>query len=366
MVRGTIKHAFLGGNTPQGFYSYYRYILSQQEAVRIISIKGGPGVGKSTFMRKIGEAMLKKGYDVEYMHCSSDNHSLDGVVIPAIKVALLDGTAPHVVDPINPAAVDEILNLGEYWNEEGITANKQSIVDTNAKVGKCFRRAYRYLAAAKDMYDDRYTIYKEVTNEAGVHKEAATIIENELKSIALSDKVGKVRKLFASAITPNGLCNELDSIFKNTTIYKIIGEAGTGTEKLIQKVLVEAIERGLDVESYYCPMQPEEKIEHILIPKIGLALTTSNQYHDVQVPHKKSINLGQYVDEKRLDAYKDILYYDKKMFEQLLNKAVDTIKKAKQEHDYLETFYIPNMDFDEVQTCLKKILSRIEVYEKQL
>ncbi|MCX7748517.1 MAG: ATPase [Clostridia bacterium] len=95
MTKGHIKHVFPGGNTSMGFYSYYDYILGQEEATRILVIKGGPGVGKSTFMRKIGEEMVELGYDVEYMHCSSDNNSLDGIVIPGIKVALMDGTAPH-------------------------------------------------------------------------------------------------------------------------------------------------------------------------------------------------------------------------------------------------------------------------------
>ena len=95
MSKGKIRHMFPGGNTSQGFFSYYDYILGQEEASRIICIKGGPGVGKSTFMKQIGAEMVDKGYDVEFMHCSSDNNSLDGIVIPAIKVALLDGTAPH-------------------------------------------------------------------------------------------------------------------------------------------------------------------------------------------------------------------------------------------------------------------------------
>ena len=48
-------------------------------------------------MKKIGEQFLHMGYNLEFMHCSSDSESLDGIVIPAKKVALLDGTAPHVV-----------------------------------------------------------------------------------------------------------------------------------------------------------------------------------------------------------------------------------------------------------------------------
>ena len=98
MSKGKIREMFPGGNTSQGFFSYYDYILRQEKAVKIFCIKGGPGVGKSTFMRKIGYEMLDMGYDVEFMHCSSDSNSLDGVVIPSINVALLDGTAPHVVD----------------------------------------------------------------------------------------------------------------------------------------------------------------------------------------------------------------------------------------------------------------------------
>ncbi|AEG14142.1 hypothetical protein Desku_0525 [Desulfofundulus kuznetsovii DSM 6115] len=96
MDKGRLKKVFPGGNTCRGFYSFYDYII-EPDATRIFVIKGGPGVGKSTFMRKIGEEMLERGYDVEFHCCSSDNGSLDGVVIPAIKVALLDGTAPHRV-----------------------------------------------------------------------------------------------------------------------------------------------------------------------------------------------------------------------------------------------------------------------------
>ena len=65
------KHYFLGGNTSKGFYSLYRSILSQDEARRIICIKGGPGTGKSSLMKKVGNLFFEKGYNVEYHHCSS-------------------------------------------------------------------------------------------------------------------------------------------------------------------------------------------------------------------------------------------------------------------------------------------------------
>ena len=111
-----IRRVFPGGNTYKGFHSFYDYILDQKSAKRIIVIKGGPGVGKSHFMKKLGEAMEEKGFDTEYHHCSSDNNSIDGVVFPQLSVALVDGTAPHVVDPKNPGAVDEIIHSLRIFN----------------------------------------------------------------------------------------------------------------------------------------------------------------------------------------------------------------------------------------------------------
>lgn len=89
MSKGRVKEVFPGGNTSLGFFSYYNYILEQAEAQRIFILKGGPGVGKSTFMKRIADEMMDRGYDAEYMHCSSDNDSLDGVVIPAIKSTII-------------------------------------------------------------------------------------------------------------------------------------------------------------------------------------------------------------------------------------------------------------------------------------
>jgi MoxR-like ATPase len=96
-MKGKIRHFFPGGNTSHGFHSFYDYIISQDTARRKICIKGGPGTGKSTLMKNIGTFFNDKGYDIEYHHCSSDNNSLDGIVINALNVAILDGTAPHVV-----------------------------------------------------------------------------------------------------------------------------------------------------------------------------------------------------------------------------------------------------------------------------
>ena len=82
-------------------------------------------------MKRIGEHFAKLDENIDYLHCSADENSLDGVVLKDRKIAVIDGTSPHMTDPITPGAVDKIINLGEFWNEEGLQLNKEEIIDLN-------------------------------------------------------------------------------------------------------------------------------------------------------------------------------------------------------------------------------------------
>lgn len=352
------RHMFPGGNTPAGFFSYYPYILPQDQANHIFCVKGGPGVGKSTFMKKIGEAMGETGRPVEYMHCSSDPGSLDGLVIPGLRTALIDGTAPHVVDPKNPGAVDEIVNFGECWSLPGIKGRRKEIMESNAAVGKLFARAYRYLGAAKMIYDDLNAIYAECCDETAVDNELAGV-ERMFGGFAKGVRLGRERKLFAGAITPDGLINYLESLLNGYgEVYRLQG-LGKLPSAFLKAVAAEAVHRGLDVEEYYCPMEPADKMEHLLIPSLSAAFTTSNRYHFITDIGCRDIGFDRYMDKDALEKMSDIIRFDEEQFDLLLKEAVGTLQKAKAMHDYMETFYVPNMDFASISKVREQIISRI-------
>lgn len=90
---------FLGANAPTGFYSLYDHLLPSEQARAIYILKGGPGCGKSTLMRKISTWAKADSLTVEYILCSGDPDSLDAIIFPALGVALVDGTAPQGVVP---------------------------------------------------------------------------------------------------------------------------------------------------------------------------------------------------------------------------------------------------------------------------
>ncbi|MCG8642319.1 MAG: PRK06851 family protein [Desulfobacterales bacterium] len=364
ICKGRIKHVFPGGNTSKGFYSFYDYIIPL-DTTRIFIIKGGPGVGKSTFMRKIGEAMLERGFDIEFHHCSSDNNSLDGVVIPTIGVALIDGTAPHIVDPKNPGCVDEIIHLGDYWDEDGMRLNKTEILDANREVGRLFNRAYRFLKAAQVVYDDWERANQEAMDYGKANKIAADLIK-KIFSRDISSKLGKERHLFASAITPDGMMNYLETIVGPCKKRFIIeGRPGTGKSTVLKKIATAAIERGYDVEMYHCALNPE-KVEHVVIPELSYAFTKSIEPHlYLSKDGDERIDMDYCLDAEILEKYEKLVQENEEIFNSLFNRAIKFISQAKKTHDLMETYYIPNMDFEAISQLWERTLDRIIGYAEE-
>ena len=90
-----VTNFFVGANSGAGFQNLFSQVTDETAAYDVMVLKGGPGVGKNTFMREIGRTMERAGTPVEYLWCSGDPDSLDAVIIPTLATAIVDGTAPH-------------------------------------------------------------------------------------------------------------------------------------------------------------------------------------------------------------------------------------------------------------------------------
>jgi len=366
------RHYFPGNNTPLGFFSYYKYILSQREANRIICIKGGPGTGKSTFMKKIAEVFTQEE-DIDYLHCSADEDSVDGILLKKRKVALIDGTSPHIIDPITPGAVDKIINLGEYWDEDSIELNKDKIIDLNEETSRWYRVAYNYLSAVKSVYRSLEDIYQSAVASCEIYALMAEIIEKELAGIPISYSPGKEKKFFASAVTGNGVINYIPTLLRNIKkIYLINGPIGYTNYSFMEILSEGAKYRGLDHEIFYCPICPEEKKEHLIIPQLGIAFITVNEYHDLE-PWELAewaedeqeivlIDLNDYMKQHVLKTHSKLIDSLMSEYDIFLNKAFKYLQKAKETHMKVEQLYIPNMNFTRVGSLIEETVKEIEKF----
>jgi len=265
------------------------------------------------------------------------------------------------VDPKNPGAVDEIINLGEFWDETVIATHRLEILKVNKEVGRVFARAYRYLNAAWQIYNDSAVLYGEALDEGQVNILTKGFIDELWAGIQLSEKVGGQRCLFASAITPDGLKNYLGDLLVTNNLYMLEGFPGAGTERLLERLKVAAMERGFDVEAYYCALNPD-KLEHLIIPAIDTAFTTVNKYHNTDACTLKIVKFTDLLDNKVIEKFRKELEYNQTEFEKLIGKAIDIVHSAKAFHDEMESYYIPSMDFDAIQKKWKETMKRIMQY----
>jgi len=352
---------FAGGVTYRGFYSYYNY-LADADSQHIYVIKGGPGVGKSTFMKKIGQEMLEAGYDIEYHCCSSDNHSIDGVVVPELGIALLDGTAPHIVDPKTPGAVDEIINLGEYWQEDRIVPHRQEIMKCSQEISRCFQSAYFALQDAKNAMDEWEFYLKPNQNWKAINQ----LYLNTIKDIFPAPSTigrGKARHLFAWAHTPQGRTQHIDTLIQGLeTLYYLQGQAGTGKSTFLARIAEHGQILNYDLEIYHSALEPE-KIDLVIIPELATALVMTSEHYTYKPQFPGFIRSLDFDLELKpsLAPYSDYINSCRQRVEESIQRAQLHSARAKGLHDELESYYVPAMDFAAIEQKYMDILEAIKV-----
>ena len=138
---------FAASNSGKGFCSYYEEIFGESRIFRRYLIKGGPGTGKSSFMSAIAQRAGEEGYSVDYYRCSSDYTSLDAIVIDS-RIALIDATAPHALEPEFVGARDELIDLGSFWDSDMLLSKRRDIERYTRMKSEAYAAAYRFLEGA--------------------------------------------------------------------------------------------------------------------------------------------------------------------------------------------------------------------------
>ena len=140
------RHFFAGANTYKGFTNLFDNIGGRFTII----LKGTPGCGKSTLLRAVAKHFSDMGEDIEYFNCSADPDSLDGIRLIGRDVSIVDGTAPHVVEP-KVGRDDRILNLAP---------NLVLGIEAAVKIAKLERKKQKAFKRAADWHRKAYDAHK--------------------------------------------------------------------------------------------------------------------------------------------------------------------------------------------------------------
>lgn len=340
MADKMIRRFFPGSNTAAGFVGFFEDLRAL--ARRAVILKGGPGVGKSTLMREAGAHFEGLGQAVEYYHCSGDPDSLDAVFAPEAGYLILDGTAPHIVDPRFPGARDGILNLGICLDEAQLSAQAPEIEALNGVISACYAQAYRYLRAALAVRQDADAVYQTALSDAERRR-----VLRDLTSRLPGGPVGNERHCFAQAITWKGVLQEMDAVITDAVCCLDV-PWGFDADLFLTPLWAAAEQTGLPRIACHDPLDAG-RLGHV---QAGGTLFTTAALMDAPA-------VAPEWDAAVLRREASRLKFDRAVHDLCLNQAVECLSAAKSHHNALERYYIDAMDYARLDEMKEGFLSSL-------
>jgi hypothetical protein len=358
IMDGTILNFFAGGNTAHGFSNLYESSL--QGLTRLFVLKGGPGTGKTRIIREIGDLLAQQGYEIWLIHAASDNDSLDGVVIPELKVGIIDGTAPRVIKPELPEEAIVHVNLEQAVDTLQLSQRCVEIDSLVDQYTEEHELAYSGFAEALRIHDEWEAIYI-----ATMNFQAADELTQEYIQLLYGDqnfeKVSRVDHRFLGAATPKGAVDFVPNLTAGLKRYLVKGRAGSGKSTLLKKLAAEGIKRGVDVEIYHCGFDPNS-LDMIIVRELGFAIFDSTAPHEYFPDRATDEIVDMYsrcIQPGTDEAFAEAIAGIKERYSSTMKQSIQHLTAAKVFLDELKTIYAAATDFDHVDQIKSQIQQEI-------
>jgi hypothetical protein len=348
MREQTVTRFFLGANSAEGFYSLYDGFARPEDGIFLWAIKGGPGCGKSSFMKRIGARAESAGLDVEYISCSGDPDSLDAVYLPQKGVAYADGTAPHVLNIDYPAAGGMYLDIGAFYDTDALVPHLGEIMELNSAYKALYDDAYALLSAAGAVGIRPTLMTAQMLEQIKKRAAAAVGRETERKG-----GKGRLQKRFIGAISCLGRVRFSETAASLCSRFYIVDNALGFAGAYLSEICRSAQERGADVIYLPDPLTPDTP-EGVILPQAELGFFVRGAIEPPEGAVVRNVRLDALADPAEVRAAKPALRVASKLREALVSEAVSSLAQAKQLHDELERVYNPHVDFDGVYALADK------------
>lgn len=339
-----VNKYLIAANTPRGFYSYFQDIL---KGCKVICIKGGSGIGKSTFLKRIALEANSRGFDVLYMPCSSDYDSLDAIKILGLDVVVVDATAPHVIEPPLYGVCGDMINLGAYLDIDKLKVYNNTVKELNDVKSLMYTCMYNHIAGAKGNMDNIDSIYAAHCNFNKLEE-----ISHEFISDFLSQpKPSKIAlKAFSGYISENGYTSVTESLKGDRKVIRLVSRSGNIARHVLMRVAQYLDGLGVRCEKYFALLYPES------VENIGLGdyfITTSRMESDSE------IDLDITVDSIGFNRFIPMIIDERGAYISNITRSGEYFKNARKCHSELEECYSRVMDFSGAEKEKSKIIDRI-------
>ncbi len=351
------EHYFAAANTHLGFKSFFDELFSPKVLKKIYILKGGPGVGKSTLMKRVAkEAQERKMQPVCY-HCSSDPFSLDGVIIKETGTAVIDGTAPHVTDPSAAGVREIIINMGTAWNTQKLSQHEKEVLSLTSEKSSCYSAAYKYLAAEKQLRDS----LAEINDECIIKEKLAAAVTRFCSKSLRKGDIGKVLPHLQSANSCAGDAR-LYSFEKRAKQIYFVRDMRFVSQHFFRGLLDEAKRIGTDIEVSYDPTDISA-VNGMFFPREEISVTHYSEELSKLLDRNgvlyKIINMRRFCDSEKYSQRRTYYRFGEKCREEMHESALDYLMRAGLCHAKLEDIYKEATDYGKVTSLSDKVIADI-------
>lgn len=140
-----------GTNTPDGKINHVASLIAPIQ--NVYYVKGRAGTGKSVFMKKVLQACIDDGFDIEMYRCSFDPSSVDMIIVRELDFCIFDSTPPHEFSPETKQG--EIIDLYELTVRPGTDERYQNdIRQWTKKYQAEMKKGMQELKTLKHVYSE--------------------------------------------------------------------------------------------------------------------------------------------------------------------------------------------------------------------
>lgn len=342
------KKYFAAANTGNGFESFFDEIFFSPKIVRRYIIKGGPGTGKSSFMRRIGLAAVARGCEVEYYYCSSDTHSLDGLVIDG-RVAVFDGTSPHCYDTVSPGVRDEIINLGEFWDAHMLSEHAEQTDRLGAAKKKAYANAYSYLRAAREVADVMRSLCASCVQTDKMRAAA----RRTYVRLGLTRDTGDIqtRQTRAFGVFGRERFDTLEAMAEKK--YRVIPYYGIESA-FLWEILSAVRSEGVRCLVSYDTVDTSVPVE-IYFPEKAVWIGVS----DVD-DGDTEINMKRFANAEKIPEVRCEYRTAARIYDGLCALALEELRRAGEAHAEMEKLYVASMDFERQSEFCTRFIGKMK------
>ncbi len=343
---------FAASNSQSGFCSYYGECFDRPEIGRVYAVKGGPGTGKSRFMREVADAGLAAGYRAEHIYCSSDPDSLDGVLLfkDGEGIALLDATAPHVYEPRRVGYREQIVNLGEFWDPLQLQARAEEIEELNRRRSDAYRRAYRFLAGYGEVESNRRELTAPYIRLSAIQRTAERLLHRLPEGERFSAETALL-----SSVGMRGRALLDSYLARAKKLYLIEDCRGSGAY-LTEALYRVAAEKRLRVRVSKDPVLPH-RVDGLFLCESGIAFVLLPEL-DCSYPHKR-LSMRHFVETGRMKEVRGAINFCEHLQEALLEGAIEELGQVRELHFQLEEIYTASMCFQAKEQFTREFCRRL-------